>query len=239
MSADTVHIVKSLEAVRNLPPDVALIKADGLGDAEIIAVASLPSLRELDLAGCDKVTDCSVAELCRAISLEKLDLSFCNQITDSSLVALAKLPALRVLNLNWCYSVTDFGLTALGRCSSLELVSLWGCDDVTDAGIEALAGLPNLKVLELPEFAAITDRALSALSARTTSLEALRLDHLSEISDDGLARLSGLKRLRNLTVRDCSKVTANALAALQRALPGCRIILSNPGAPGAANPGLR
>src|SRR5207248_3232116 len=115
------------------------------------------------------------------------------------------------------------GLSALGQCKSLEVVSLWSCEEVTDVGVEALASLSNLRILEMPEFAAITDRALSVLSARTTTLESLRLDHLSEISDEGLARLSGLKRLRNLTVQSCPKVTADAVAALQKALPECQI----------------
>lgn len=223
MNAGTAQTVRSLEAIRHLPPEAAVLKGDGVGDPEVIAIASLRSLRELDLSGCEEVTDSSVSELRRVSALEKLDLSFCNQIMDSSLMALAGLPALRFLNLNWCYGVTDSGLSALGQCKSLEAVSLWSCEEVTDAGVEALAGLPNLRILELPEFAAITDRTLMVLSAKTISLESLRLDHLSEISDEGLTRLNGLKRLRSLAVQSCAKVTADAVAALQKALPECQI----------------
>ena len=223
MSAETAHIVNSLEAIRHLPPDVAVVKGDGLGDPEVIAIASLRSLRELDLSGCEEVTDRSVSDLRRVASLENVDLSLCNQITDSSLMALAGLPVLRSINLNWCYGVTDSGLSALRQCESLESVSLWSCEEITDVGVEALANLPKLRILELPEFAAITDRALAALSVSATTLESLRLDHLSNISDEGLTRLSGLKLLRTLTVQSCSNVTAEAVAALQQTLPECQI----------------
>jgi DNA-binding Xre family transcriptional regulator len=223
MSRGIKNIVNSLEAIRNLPPDVASVEGHSLGDAEVIAIASLRSLRELDLSGCDGITDHSVSRLRQVASLEELDLSFCNQITDASLLALAGLPALRFLNLNWCYGVTDSGLTGLGHCKSLEVVSLWSCEEVTDSGVEALAMLPSLRVLELPEFAAITDQALTVLSAKNTSLESLRLDHLNEISDEGLARLSGLKRLRSLTIEGCPKVTVDGVAALEKAIPGCQI----------------
>jgi hypothetical protein len=117
MSAETAHIVNNLEAIRHLPPYVAVLKGDGLGDPEVLAIASLQSLRELDLSGCEEVTDTSVSELRRVSSLQKIDLSFCNQITDASLIALAGLPALRFLNLNWCYGVTDAGLSGLARSS--------------------------------------------------------------------------------------------------------------------------
>ena len=223
MSAEEIHTVNNLEAIRHLSPDVTVLKGDGLGDPEIMAIASLPQLRELDLSGCEEVTDGSVSELRRLFSLEKLDLSFCNQITDASLIVLAGLPALRFLNLNWCYGVTDAGLSALGQCQTLESLSLWSCEDVTDAGVEALASLPALRTLELPEFAAITDRALSVLSARASNLESLRLDHLHEISDEGVACLGELKRLRSVVVQSCPKVSADAVAALRKALPECQV----------------
>ena len=88
MSGGIRNNVNSLEAIRNLPPDVNSVKGNSLGDPEVIAIASLRSLRELDLSGCDGITDHSVSQLRQVASLEELDLSFCNQITDASLTAL-------------------------------------------------------------------------------------------------------------------------------------------------------
>jgi hypothetical protein len=102
-------------------------------------------------------------------------------------------------------------------------VSLLSCEEITDAGVEALAHCPDLRTLNLPEFAAISDNALVALSTDATKLESLRLDHLKEISDRGLASLASLRRLRNLTIQSCSRITADAVGFLQHALPGCQV----------------
>jgi len=223
MGAQTAYVVRSIGDIRRLSPDAAVLRGYDLGDPEVVAISSFRSLSELDLSGCEKVTDRSVSELCQVSSLEKLDLSFCNQITNLSVRGLARLPALRSISLNFCYAVGDSALTALSECKSLESVSLLSCEEVTDAGVEALASLPNLRILDLPEFAAITDGALAVLSASAANLESLRLDHLGGISDEGISRLGRLRHLRNLMVQGCSKVTANAVAALQQALPDCHI----------------
>jgi F-box/leucine-rich repeat protein 14 len=227
MSAETALTVSDLEDIRKLPSDAIALKGNSLGDAEVVEIASLRSLRELDLSGCEDLTDYSISALHRVSSLELLDLSFCNQITDSSLKALAALPVLRSINLNWCYGVTDDGLRSLGRCQSLESITLWSCELITDAGVSALASLPHLTVLDLPEFAHITDSALAALSANASNLLSLRLDHLSEISDRGLAQLHTLKRLHRLAVQSCSGISAEAVTALREALPECEISFKN------------
>lgn len=223
MSAENAFIVRNLVDIEHLPADVASLKGDGLGDSEVLAIVSLRSLRELDLSGCDAVTDRSVAELRHLLALEKLDLSFCNQITDVSLAACASLPTLRSVNLNWCYAVTDAGLARLAQCKSLELISLRSCEEITDKGIVAISGLPGLKGLELPEFAQITDEALSALSSAAIDLQALRLDHLTGISDKGVALLGKLRRLRILKIQSCPNVSSEAIADLKKLLPQCQI----------------
>ena len=226
MVPNETRVVDSIEAILELPSDALAVKGVGLGDAEVSKLLSnCALLEELDLSGCEDVTDRSITDLRRTRLLEKLDLSFCNQITDASLVALSELRHLRFLNLNWCYGITDVGLRSIGRCHTLESVSLWSCEAVTDAGVEALARLPHLRLLELPEFAAITDKALLSLSETTRGLEYLRLDHLVEISGKGLLYLRTLKGLRVLAVRSCPRITTEAVATLQSALPGCEIRL--------------
>lgn len=223
MSTETATVVRSLDAIRQLPLNTAAIKGDGLGDPEVTALSSFRSLNELDLSGCDDVTDRSISCLSHISSLEELDLSFCNQITDASLAALARLPALRSLILNFCYAVGDSGLVSLSGCKSLELVSLMGCEEITDIGVKALASLPSLRVLDLPEFTAVSDDSLFSLSTNAPKLESLRLDHLNEISDQGIRHLAGLSLLRVLTVDSCSRVTTEAVAFLTQSLPECRI----------------
>ncbi len=224
MNVPVTHIVKNLEEIYQLPFDVAIIEGVDLGDSEVLALTAFHQLNELNLGGCEEITDKSISQLHRLPNLQKIDLSLCNQTTDISLFTLSLLPRLHFLNLSWCYSVTDNGLKRLGQCKSLESILLWSCEEITDEGVEALAVLPKLRILELPVFAHITDRAIFALSQNATRLEALRLDHLEEISDEGIVSLSRLSGLRKLLVEACPKVTPEAISVLQEDLPECEII---------------
>jgi hypothetical protein len=218
-----VETIDSLASALLLAPGVTRLKGIGLNDEAVIALTQIPSLTELDLSGCDQVTDVSVSRLKKINGLEILDLSFCNQISDASLVQLAELENLRSLNLNWCYAVTDGGLSALAKCSSLQSLSLWGCEEVTDLGVTALAKLPILRSLDLPEFASITDASLIMLSDKAQSLECLRLDHLTTITDDGIRQLGKMFSLSVLTIQSCPNITASAIKDLQSSLPECKI----------------
>lgn len=218
-----MELVDSLESVKQLTPGIVQVKGIGLNDEAVAAIAQIISLRELDLSGCDEITDSSVSRLRELKCLETLDLSFCNQISNKSLIQLAMLKNLRSLNLNWCYAVNDSGLSALENCSSLEVISLWGCEEVTDLGVTALATLPNLRSLDLPEFASITDSALIILSAKAQSLESLRLDHLAEVTVAGIRELGKIRSLRVLTVQSCPNITVPAIENLQALLPECKI----------------
>ncbi len=215
--------VSSLQDLRALPEGVAGLKGIGLGDEEVAFVTKLRSLRQLDLSGCEALTDASVALLSSLGDLESLDLSLCNQITDGSLVSLATLPKLRAINLNWCYGITDSGLESLSHCRSLEKVSLWSCEEITDIGVRALAKLPNMRELDLPEFAHITDKALLALSLSAAPIQHLRLDHLSEVTDSGLLQLAKLSSLQELNIGHCPQISTAAIDKLKSELPAVRV----------------
>ena len=226
MTNTTLTVVSSIEEIRNLPYDVVGVRGLDLNDPDVLRISELLLLEELDLSGCETLTDMAVVELHKLTRLHTLDLSFCNLITNRAVIALASLPVLRWLSLNWCYGITDAALAELALCASLEALSLWGCEEVTDAGVEALSRLPRLKQLELPEFAPITDTGLNTLSANASGLEILRLDHLANVSDAGIRVLGSLDRLTELTVGGCQQVTESGIAALQSALPRCQVIFS-------------
>jgi F-box and leucine-rich repeat protein 14 len=218
--------VSSMDDILNLRPGVVRLKGINLHDAEILRLTYFPSLEELDLSGCELLTDEAGIELRKLLRLSTLDLSLCSLITDRSVAVLAALPVLCRLSLNWCYAITDAGLVKLAQSASLESVSLWSCEQVTDAGVEALSKLSRLRELELPEFARITDVGLNAVAMHSTHLEVLRFDHLAGISDAGVGALRSLKQLTKLTVQSCQGVTEAGITALQWALPGCQMISS-------------
>lgn len=94
--------IDSLASAQRIAPGVERVKGNDLSDEAVVALARIPTLKVLDLSGCEQITDSSVSQLQELTCLESLDLSFCNQITDASLVRLAALKNLRKLNLNWC-----------------------------------------------------------------------------------------------------------------------------------------
>jgi Leucine-rich repeat (LRR) protein len=91
---------------------------------------------------------------------------------------------------------------------------------VTNADLEELLkGLPRLQVLDLSS-TGVTDTGLMQLEGLA---ELQRLDLSStRITDTGLQCLKGLTSLRELNLKQ-TQVTATAVWKLQRALPKCRI----------------
>jgi len=80
-------------------------------------------------------------------NLEQLDLSGCDQITDATLSAIAKghWNSLRDLNLSGCHRITNTGLLDLissETIKDLERLNLLGCDQITEEAITTLAHSP-------------------------------------------------------------------------------------------------
>jgi Leucine-rich repeat (LRR) protein len=90
--------------------------------------------------------------------------------------------------------ITDAAMPDLGMLSTLTFLGLSGTA-VTDAGLTALSGLPKVRSLDLSH---------------------------TKITDAGLPQLHGIP-LYYLNLQGTT-VTAEAVAELQRAIPGCKII---------------
>jgi internalin A len=127
-------------------------------------LASLTSLKSLNLVGCRKVRD--LTPLSSLTSLQSLDLHMCAQIDDltplaslttlrslslftcgqiSNLTPLASLTALQSLDLTWSWEITD--LTPLTSLIALRSLKLFRCRRITD--LTPLVGLTALQELDL------------------------------------------------------------------------------------------
>lgn len=75
------------------------------------------------------------------VSLQELDLSGCDTLTDVGVIAAAEnCPCLEVLRLASCQRLTDCTFVALGSfCSRLRVISACGCYNLSDLGITCLA----------------------------------------------------------------------------------------------------
>lgn len=178
--------------------ELVLSFCERLGDATVERVAALDRLERLDLAHCERLTDAGVARLRRLIGLRELFLAGCERLTDASLEVLGALPRLEVLHLSYNPKFTDAGLRHVGRLERLRSLDLRECAWLTDAGLRQLEALP--------------------------ALEHLYLSDCSNFTDAGFARLTAHTNLKTVWVQMCKQISDSAVAALQAALPNCKII---------------
>ena len=106
-------------------------------------------LRDLDLTGCQRMTDDSMVHLTLLTSLTRLNLRDCEDVADEGTMFLGSLTALRNLDLGHCNRITDIGLGHLASLTLLTRLILDDLDKITDMGLECLGTLKGLGDLSL------------------------------------------------------------------------------------------
>ena len=228
-TAFTAEGLASLGALPNL--GFLGCPGDRCDDAAMRSIAALPALRHLMAQGA-VATDDGFLALSRSRTLEYLWGRECPNLHDGGFRALAALPALRGLGVS-CKRVGDDALAALsdfpaltqlmpmdvsdagfrhvGRCEGL--VDLWCmyCRGTGDAATDHIAAL------RLRSYYAgrtrITDRSCRTLG-RMTSLETVELWETAGVTNDGIAALGALPRLRKLVLSGLPRVTPTAVARI-------------------------
>jgi hypothetical protein len=201
---------------------------------------------EVNLAFNKKVTDDGLKNLAGLKNAKSLTLFFNEHITDAGMKHVKELTALESITLN-STSVGDAGLAELKGCKNIKQLYLAGCikmtdkstetikgfadledlslpSTITDAGAKNLVGLKKLKKLYLGGCNALTDEAVKQIAANLPDLEYLELGATlgTDITDASVAHFARLKKLKHLGVNG-SKVTADGLKELQKALPDCKV----------------
>lgn len=167
-------------------------------DSGLAHIGSLTNLEELRLGG-SLVSDAGVEHIRRLTKLQWLSLAR-TKVTDAGLKHLEGLVGLGTLDLDNTL-VGDTGLEHLARLNMLQDLRLFNTN-VTDRGLVHLVGLRSLQWLEVG--------STSGPIGRT------------DVTDAGLAHLSGLPDLFYLGLWG-TKVSADGVGKLHRALPKCRI----------------
>jgi serine/threonine protein kinase/Leucine-rich repeat (LRR) protein len=191
-----------------------------VSDAGLEHLKGLTNLTFLWL-GDTRVSDAGWVHLKGLTSLRSLELGG-TQVSDAGLVHLKGLTNLRAILLSNT-QVSDAGLEQLKGLTQLTDLHLWNTR-VSDAGLEQLKGLTNLTALNLGS-TRVGDAGLEHLKG-LTKLTVLNL-HGTRVSDAGLKLLAGLGSLKELHLTG-TQATADGVAALQKALPKCKIV-SGPG----------
>ncbi|XP_076281441.1 uncharacterized protein LOC143209544 [Lasioglossum baleicum] len=142
----------------------------------------------------------SLFSLNRLKHLRELDLSGCNRITDVSLKHAFAFPELKILNLSQCQQVTHVGLDYLSRNNpAIEDLNLNQCHNISDIGILYLVQrLHRLKRLLIQACSQLTNRTLDSIKVYCKSLHYLDTRYCRGMT------VAGLESLTHLYV-DCNK----------------------------------
>jgi hypothetical protein len=155
---------------------------------------------------CPNLTGRGFAALAAMPALRGLAVS-CKNVDDAALSALPRFPALRGL---MPMDVHDDGFRYVGRCEQLEDLWCMYCRDTGDTATGHIAGLSKLKTYYAGA-TQITDRSLEILG-RMSSLESVEFYECAGISDEGVERLAGLPRMREVTIGGSPGVTREGAA---------------------------
>ena len=245
--------LKELAQLRTL----YLSDCNKITDGGLAHLQELTRLQVLDIQDCGQVTAQGIQKLKAALpkcditvpnSVKRLNISKDEtkaepdaDITDEELVLLAEVSRLQRINLIGCNQITDAGLKHLTGLTQLQTLDLTNCPLVTVKGVQelknALPGcditIPNavkrLKISKDGTEAApdpeITDDEL-ALLREMTRLRKLSLVECEWITDAGLRHVRGLTRLERLDLSFCDKITDAGLEHLKEMTQLQTLILS-------------
>ena len=187
-----------------------------VSDSALEIVASLPSLRELDLFFCEHITDAGASLLRGAPRLERLNVRG-TKISDSGVKFLTELQNLKVLDVG-ITEISDASVGLLEALPNLETLAIGG-NKIGEAGIASLRSLRRLRHLDLSG-AQVTDSGIWAVTvtdlnldeiAGLRGLESLNLaapshEYVMAISS-GVPRLRGAIRVTNLGAKQLAGLT--------------------------------
>lgn len=191
--ADFSATAAHLPGLKNI--QIARFGGPGMNDSALAQIASLTTLRRLDLTDASAVGDETLKVAGQLPSLEVLILRR-SGFTDAGLQHIQGLQKLRALDLRNT-NTTDAGVELLQGLTSLVDLQLEK-SKVTDAGIPFLRNLP-LRSLNLNYNTAITDASMEVIGQIAT-LEQLQLEAVP-ITDAGLVHIGKLSKLRRLSCR--------------------------------------
>lgn len=217
-----VHSMDNSGLAALTPMNIERINLSGIQTMSVEGYAHLariPSLKALSLGNLDVMPN-QLAELAKSSHLEQLTIT---RVVTEHLIALKPLQSLRIVRLytnmnDTRHYFSEPGFAALAELKNLETLYIEACGPTSDASLQSLVSLSKLKVLSIMNREEVTD-AQMACFAQMSALEELGIRG-SQITDEGLAKLSGLKSLKKVCLFPDSKVTPSGIARLQKTIPG-------------------
>nr|XP_023400426.1 F-box/LRR-repeat protein 13 [Loxodonta africana] len=176
-----------------------------------------PNIRHIYMVDCKGLTDGSLKSLSVLKQLTVLNLANCVGIGDVGLKQLLDGPVstkIRELNLNNCIHLGDASIVRLSeRCPNLNYLNLRNCEHLTDLGIEHIVNIFSLVSVDLSG-TVISNEGLMTLS-RHKKLKELSLSECYKITDMGIqAFCKGSLILEHLDVSYCPQLSDEIIKAL-------------------------
>uniref|UniRef100_A0A674I7F9 F-box and leucine-rich repeat protein 13 n=2 Tax=Terrapene triunguis TaxID=2587831 RepID=A0A674I7F9_9SAUR len=178
---------------------------------------SCPQIKHIYMADCQKITDVSLKSISPLKYILVLNLADCVRISDAGLRSFLEGSSgtkLRELNLTNCIHVTDASLMKIAqRCHNLAYLNMRYCESVTDAGIEALGNMTSLISIDISG-TTVSDMSLAALG-HTRRMKELSVSECRKITDMGIQKFcQGAKDLEYCDVSYCFQLTNETVKAL-------------------------
>lgn len=183
--------IKALNELEHLELEWSEIK-------NLKSFVTLSKMESLNLTG-NWLPDDQIKHLASLNSLKSLNLSYNREIRDQGIEALSKLPKLHFLDLSFCSNITKKGFQALSSFKELTHLDLSGLENLEDEDLKALSHLPHLTWLNLENCHQISDAGLKALSS-LKNLSYLNL-RVEKVTAKGLLHLVGLQNLERLRLK--------------------------------------
>ncbi|XP_012505748.1 PREDICTED: F-box/LRR-repeat protein 13 [Propithecus coquereli] len=194
---------------------VVFIGAPHISDGAFIALSTC-NLRKIRFEGNKRITDTCFKFMGKNFpNMNHIYMVDCKGITDGSLRALSPLKQLTVLNLANCVRIGDIGLrNFLDGPASINIreLNLSNCVHLSDASVVKLSECcPNLNYLSLRNFEHLTHLGIEHI-VYILSLVSVDLSGTA-ICNEGLMTLSRHKKLKELSLSECYRITDAGIEA--------------------------
>ncbi|KAG7310651.1 hypothetical protein JYU34_003450 [Plutella xylostella] len=149
----------------------------------------LKSLRELDISGCNKITDVSLTYAFYFKELAHLNMSMCQQVTHKGIEHLVKnCPSIEYFNLIDCYNLKDEAIKVIVKgLKRLKSLNLRGCNQLTNKTIDAVRdNCKKLKFLDVQGCRAISAETACTIGNIPTLHTVLVSKPTNYMTEDGL-----------------------------------------------------
>lgn len=189
------------------------MQSGGGGNVELFkAAAKLPSLKTIICTGPD-VTSEAVAELKGHARFEKLVATDRSAIGDAGIEALASVPNLMDLTLERS-EITDAAYAHLGKMKKLKYLRA-PLTKTTDVGVKQLADATQIELLDFRDCTGVSDEGIAALS-KLTKIRSFKVWG-RQITDKSLSVFGQMTNMSSLGLQDTAVTgTGGALAPLTK-----------------------